>query len=37
VDETAGQRGGHFARAEKTDGEIGCHENFVAGCLVERK
>ena len=34
VDEAAGQRGGHFARAEKTDVQIGCHESFVAGRLV---
>ncbi len=37
LDETAGQRGGHFARAEKADGEFGCHENFVTGRLMERK
>jgi hypothetical protein len=37
MDEAAGERGGHFARPEKSDGEFGCHENFVAGQLMERK
>ena len=37
ADEAAGERGGHFARAEKADFQWGCHESFVAGHLVERK
>ena len=37
ANEAAGERGGHFARAEKADFQWGCHESFVAGHLVERK
>ena len=37
VDETARQRSAHFACAQKTDGEFGCHESFVTGHLMERK
>ena len=37
LDKTFGERGGHFARAEKTDFGFGCHALFVAGGGVRRK
>ena len=37
ADEAARQGGGHFARAEKADGEFGCHGNCLAGRFVRRK
>jgi hypothetical protein len=37
LNETARECRGHFAGTEKADGELGCHESFVAGQLMERK
>jgi hypothetical protein len=37
ANEAAGERGGHFACAEKADFQWSCHESFVAGRVVERK
>ena len=37
VYETSRQGGGHFARAEKTDFELGCHEAFFNRCRTLEK
>jgi hypothetical protein len=37
ANKAAGERGGHFARAEKANFQLGNHESFVAGHFVERK
>jgi hypothetical protein len=37
ADEATRERRGHFARAEKADGKVGCHGNYVAGRFVRRK